>query len=139
MMKFYIAAKFKARHRIKAYNQRIESLGLVNTCPWFLMDTDDSADEDSLGGYSREESAVMADRDLSGVREADIFILDTIDATETGGREVELGAALILGKLILHVGPVRNLFHMHPGVHDFLDWDSLINYIDIRFCTNGGN
>ncbi len=107
MMKFYIAAKFKARHRIKTYNQRIEALGLANTCPWFLMDTDDSADEDSLGGYSREEHAVMADRDLSAVREADIFIIDTIDVSETGGREVELGAALILGKVILHVGPIR--------------------------------
>ena len=141
MMKFYIAAKFKARHRIKIHNQRIESLGLANTCPWFLMDTDDSADEDSLGGYSKEESAVMADRDLSAVREADIFIIDTIDVSETGGREVELGVALILGKVILHVGPIRNLFHMHPGVSHFLSWDQLISYIEIEYCSDiiGGN
>ena len=137
MMKFYIAAKFKARHRIKAYNQQMESLGLANTCPWFLMDTDDSADDDSLGGYSREESAVMADRDLSGVREADIFIIDTIDPTETGGREVELGAALILGKLIYQVGPIRNLFHMHPGVKHCLSWDHIIDYIKAEYCTEG--
>jgi len=138
MMKFYIAAKFKARHRIKAYNQQMESLGLANTCPWFLMDTDDSADEDSLGGYSREESAVMADRDLSAVREADIFIIDTIDVSETGGREVELGVALILGKVILHVAPTRNLFHMHLGVKHLLNWDDVIKYIDFNFCTKGG-
>ena len=139
MMKFYIAAKFKARHRIKIHNQQIEALGLLNTCPWFLMDTDDSADEDSLGGYSREESAVMADRDLSAVREADIYIIDTIDVSETGGREVELGAALILGKIILHVGPVRNLFHMHSGVKNFLNWDDIIHSIESYYLTEGGN
>ena len=138
-MKFYIAAKFKARHRIKIHNQQIEALGLLNTCPWFLMDTDDSADDDSLGGYSREESAVMADRDLSAVREADIYIIDTIDVSETGGREVELGVALILGKVILHVGPVRNLFHMHQGVQHYADWYDVIKYIESTYCTEGGN
>ena len=138
MMKFYIATKFKARHRIKTYNQRIESLGLVNVCPWFLMDTDDSADDDSLGGYSMEESAVMADRDLSAVREADIFILDTIDQSETGGREVELGCALVLGKLIFHVGPIRNLFHMHLGVKHFIDWHDIIQHIESTYFTAGG-
>ena len=139
MMKFYIAAKFKARHRIKAYNQQIERLGLVNVCPWFLIDTDDSADEDSLGGYSREESAVMADRDLSGVREADVFILDTFDLDETGGRETELGVALILSKVILHVGPIRSLFHMHPGVQHFVSWYDVIQYIQSTYLTEGGN
>ena len=138
MMKFYIAAKFKARHRIKTYNQQIESLGLVNVCPWFLMDTDDSADDDSLGGYSKEESAVMADRDLSGVREADIFILDTFDLDDTGGRETELGVALVLGKVILHVGPIRNLFHMHPGIEHFIDWDDIIQHIEATYQTEGG-
>ncbi|KKL74149.1 hypothetical protein LCGC14_2067760, partial [marine sediment metagenome] len=128
----------KSRHRIKAYNQRIEDLGLVNPCPWFWMDSDESADEDSIGGYSKEESAVMADRDLSGVREADIFIIDTIDATETGGREVELGAALILGKVIFHVGPIRNLFHMHPGIRNFRTWDNIISYIESTFYQHGG-
>ena len=136
MIKFYIAAKFKSRHRIKSCNNLIESLGLENTCPWFLMDTDESADEDSLGGYAREESAVMADRDLSGVRAADIFILDTIDTTETGGREVELGAALILGKAILHIGPIRNLFHMHPSVKKFTTWYDLIHHIKIEYCSD---
>ena len=138
MIKFYIAAKFKARHRLKAHHQRIESLGLVNVCPWFLLDTDESADDDSLGGYSREESAEMADRDLSAVREADIFIIDTIDQSETGGREVELGCALTLGKIILHVGPVRNLFHMHPGVINFTNWDAIILHIELNYCHDGG-
>ncbi|KKK88972.1 hypothetical protein LCGC14_2737790 [marine sediment metagenome] len=103
------------------------------------MDTDDSADDDSLGGYTKEESAVMSDRDLSGVREADIFIIDTDDIDDTGGREVELGAALILGKVILHVGPIRNLFHMHPGVRGFNSWDNIISYIESEYCHEGGN
>ena len=133
MMKFYIASKFKSRHRIKVWNQKIESLGLVNSCPWFLLDTDESADDDSLGGYNKEEFAVMADRDLSGVREADIFILDTHDLDETGGREAELGAALMLGKVIFLVGPIRNLFHMHPGVRGFNSWDDIISHIKSEY------
>ncbi len=138
MMKFYIASKFKSRHRINVWNKRIESLGLANTCPWFLLDTDESADDDSLGGYNREEFAVMADRDLSGIREADIFILDTHDYSDTGGREVELGAAIILGKVIFLVGPIRNLFHMHPGIMSFKSWDGIITYIEIQYCNEGG-
>lgn len=133
-MKFYIAAKFCARHRIKPLNARLEELGFENTCPWFLFDVDDSADLDSLGGYSKEEHAEQAIRDIDAVRPADVFIIDTFDETNTGGREVELGAAIILNKRIEMVGPIRNIFHMHPNVRMWKDWHSLIEGMKDQYC-----
>ncbi|KKK51062.1 hypothetical protein LCGC14_3118710, partial [marine sediment metagenome] len=63
----------------------------------------------------------------------DIFILDTSDVDETGGREVELGAAIILGKVIFLVGPIRNLFHMHPSVRSFRTWNDIISHIKSNY------
>lgn len=149
-MKFYIAAKFSARERLKSVNAQLEELGFENVCPWFLLDTDESADEDSLGGYSREEHQEMAVRDLEAAIEADIFIIDTFDESPTGGREVELGGVLIHNLIsskrqemfntidIELVGPIRNIFHMYPGIRQWKNWPSLIEGMKSIHCNEGG-
>ena len=66
----------------------------------------------------------LALRDLAEIRSADLIIIDTIDETPRGGREVELGFALgrFQGIEIWVVGPMRNVFHrLADGVFD--TWD----------------
>ena len=55
--------------------------------------------------------------------EADFLILDTLDETRTGGREVEFGHALAWGIPVIRVGPARNLFH-HRARRVYNAWPS---------------
>lgn len=74
---------------------------------------------------AREHSIAEAKRDLREVQRADLLILDTIDESNTGGREVEMGSALSMETTIWRVGPVRNIFH-ELAEREFTDWDEIL-------------
>ena len=68
----------------------------------------------------RERALAGARRDIAEVAVANLFVLDTLDETPTGGREVEFGLylrPLIVGAVApvvrpaILIGPVRNVFH----------------------------
>lgn len=64
-------------------------------------------------------------RDMREIREADLLIIDTVDVTERGGREWEIGYAQALGKPIVKVGPNRNVFHQFIP-RTLKDWDEAL-------------
>ena len=72
----------------------------------------------------------LAIKDLAEIKSADLIILDTIDLTPRGGREVEYGFALgqFQTKSIWRVGPVRNVFHELVD-RAYETWDQLMQDI----------
>ncbi len=50
-------------------------------------------------------------RDIGEVVSCDLLIIDTAEESTSGGREVEYGMALALGKSVWVIGPDRNIFH----------------------------
>jgi len=107
-MKVYIASFFDTRNRIRPYADELWKRGHEVVSTW-LNET--SRPE---GMTTDEFWKKLAIKDLAEINAADLLILDTIDVTPRGGREVELGFALgrFQGKSIYMVGPVRNVFHM---------------------------
>lgn len=71
------------------------------------------ADEQALG---------YAECDVDEVLSSEVLILDTIDESTTGGREVEFGMAGAWGKHCIIVGPYRNVFHRLAHEH-YESWD----------------
>lgn len=65
----------------------------------------------SLPELSTKRRQMYSYRDIGEVVSADILIIDTNEESCSGGREVEYGMALALGKPVWVVGPVRNIFH----------------------------
>lgn len=113
-MKIYIASKFESAQRIRREAAQLQAKGHRIVSTW------------TNEVVSREEAEIIpsyrqqaARRDIDEVCDADLFIIDTLDESNTGGREVELG--LVFGRQALHgpprpcellrVGPVRNIFH----------------------------
>ena len=106
-MKVYYAGFFDSQKRIRAEADKMWLKG-HEVCSTWLYET--SRPE---GMTTDEFWKKLAIKDLAEINAADLLVLDTIDVTPRGGREVELGFALgrFQGKSIYMVGPVRNVFH----------------------------
>src|SRR3990167_2433998 len=108
----YIAGRFHSRFRLRQMREEVRRLGFACASSW--MDEQD-------GDYPvpRQRSLEGARRDIAEIALADFFVLDTLDESITGGREVELGlylsSLLVVGaahiKPVVLIGPVRNIFH----------------------------
>lgn len=120
-MRIYIAGYFDTRERIRPYADKLWKLGHEVVSTWLQ-------EVARPEGMSKEEFwKKLAIKDLAEINAADLLILDTIDVTPRGGREVELGFALgrFQTKSIYMVGPIRNVFHTLVD-KQYPDWDSLI-------------
>ena len=117
----YLAAKYDAIDRIRVERTRIESLGYKVTSTW--LDQYDGII--SMSDAPESTRRAIARRDLKNVKEADLFITDTMDENHRGGREVEYGVAYAKGQLVWIVGPQRNVFHSIADKH-FDSWDQVL-------------
>lgn len=115
-MKFYIAAKFEEKEKVKKINKILRNLGHTVTCDWTL--------HKPIKPYAEnpELSKAYADEEIEGIKNCDVFI--QLSRKEGGtGMFVELGAAIILNSLygkplIYAVGKhnTRSTFYFHPSV-----------------------
>lgn len=82
-------------------------------------------DEDDAQSYELHPARGpgYALRDRGEIEASNMLIIDTIEESSSGGREVELGLALAGFKRTWRVGPARNIFHTIVQ-QDFPDWES---------------
>src|SRR5688572_468644 len=100
MDRVYIAAPYPIRDRAIAMMRVFEAHHLEVTSRW-LKAPDTLSDE-------------HAQKDLQDVARADVLVAVnpvSWESSGTGGRHVELGYALALGKPVLLVGERSNIFH----------------------------
>ena len=123
-MTIYIAGKFSARYRLRPYKTVLEGFGHTVSSSWLDQPED-------VGPASMPDDHTLAKseaaRDLYEVADCDIFLLDTIDESNTGGRDVELGYALHAKKDIGIIGPLRNVFH--TICYHWATWEDMFNAI----------
>lgn len=105
-IRFYIAGKYTSKERLKLERAELQRRGVHCECNW--MDetyTDYNAPRDVIIGN--------ATRDLDELQDCNMLLLDTLDESNTGGREVELGFILRdrWESFIVVIGPERNIFH----------------------------
>jgi hypothetical protein len=82
------------------------------------MQSELNSDPDSLSHYGIA--------DLQDILAADTVISFTEVGGGKGGRHVEFGYALALGKHMILVGPREHIFHTHPAVEHYADWTHLV-------------
>lgn len=110
-MKFYVAARFSDKERVKKINDLIKNKGYELSGDW----TSHIGSND----YSKtsERSRKYAIEDIKAVINCDVFILILNEKGGTGS-STELGVALALNKKIYAVGEYieNNMFNFHPSV-----------------------
>jgi len=122
-MRIYIASFFNTRARLQHPVQTLQGLGHRIVSSW-LKESREGKGPDAatkIADYKSEELQGFAIRDIGEIVIADLVICDTIDETPRGGREVEIGIALGLGKPFWIVGPRRNVFH-YVAEKQFSEW-----------------
>ena len=115
MSKYYIAGKYTAKERLRLNRDTLERLGHRCTSGWL----DHNKVEAEV---SDEELLEEANKDLQDVLASDWLLIDTIDESVTGGREVEMGFAFGYYLPVVVIGPIRNIFHRRAHEH-YASWD----------------
>lgn len=120
-MTIYLAARYSHRERMLRVADVLTTLGHEVTSRWIRGDH-----QITDGGLSDESQRVMRTRfateDIEDLRRAECCISFTEEPRSTltrGGRHVEFGAAIALGKRCIVVGPRENVFHCMPQVEVF--------------------
>ena len=121
-MKIYMAGFFDTRARLRPIRDRLRAQGAVVLSSWL--------DEEGVTYQTVDDAykTSCALRDLEEVQACDILILDTLDESSRGGREVEYGYALGKMKQVWVVGPLRNVFHYVAAKH-FSSWDEVMAWL----------
>ena len=107
----YIAAPFKRKREALEVARELEGMGIESNARW-LTAHPDSDDPVELGR--------QAEDDLRDVAAADIFILLNYKGwlmEGQGGKHVETGYALAMGKPVYLVGKRWNVFHYLPHIN----------------------
>ena len=122
-MKLYIASHSQAT--ASELKHRLEACGHAVVARWITADL-----RFGLGvtAYTDDERRALALADEEDVRAADglILLAEPEGRTVPGGKHVETGIALALGRPVFVVGRRENVFHWHPlvrvvpGVEDLL-------------------
>lgn len=119
MISFYLAARFGRREELCSYAIALRSKGFDITSRWLMQA---QKLDFSVGAYSPQDRLTFALKDWEDVGRAHRLIAFTEDPAENaqggrrGGRHVELGAALAMGKHVYVVGHRENVFCHLPQV-----------------------
>ncbi len=123
-MLIYIAASFVSQRRLHPIRERLFAMGFECCSTW--LDELRPGPALTHADFDRQ----LAIKDMVEVRLSDIFILDTLDESTTGGRYAELGiAATDRPRLKLHVGPVSNIFERLCDYH-FDTWEEALAHLE---------
>jgi hypothetical protein len=149
-MRTYLAARYSRREEMVGYRRELDLRGIEVTSRWIngMHQVDDKGIP--IGNHGErlvegDEGAAslrthFASEDISDVQAADVLILFTEPpravTSSRGGRHVEFGMALALGKFMVVVGPRENLFTWLPSVVWFETWPEYLEYIDGLACLS---
>jgi hypothetical protein len=126
-LKFFIASH--SQIEAKKLRDQLVKAGHEVTSRWIIEDTKFHM---SLNAYTDEERTHIAQLDEEDVRKAEdgvILIAEKKGRCVPGGKHVETGIALGLGRPIYVIGRKENIFHWHPKVTIFKDVNEFLAYI----------
>lgn len=128
-MKIYLAARFGAQQEMLGVRDVLTGLGHEITSRWIDLDPAVVGPSGlTVGQMSAdpEGCAPYAAADMADLLAADAVAVFTVyGPSSTGGRHVELGAALASGKRVIVIGPLENIFQTLPCVERFSGWPAL--------------
>jgi nucleoside 2-deoxyribosyltransferase len=120
-VRVYFAARYSKRKKLRRYRKELERVGHSVTSRWL----DEGA----------EETAATATRDLDDIKSADLLILfsEQPRCRTRGGRFVEAGYALGLGRRVIAVGGVENIFgHLLQHFETWGQCLSALSHVSLR-------
>lgn len=116
-MRIYIAGQYARKLEFREYAQEAEKLGIKVGADWLMEDEDPKS---KLNESPDEKLVRYSQKDYWDIGACDIFVFfaeDQENQPPRGGRHVEFGIAMALGKPVVVIGEHENIFHYCPGFH----------------------
>jgi hypothetical protein len=132
MRSVYFAARSTRREELNRYRAELEALGIEVTSRWLSTPSGKSA-------HSEDEWRDLALIDQEDVLAADVLVCFAEEPSEAGngGRHVELGMALALGRDVILVGRLEHIFHRLPEVTVVESWQEALRLLAQRLDAAG--
>jgi hypothetical protein len=129
-MKIYLASRYSRHSEMRGVRDVLQAVGHTVTSRWIDCHTDVVGDftasfTQEFLNTSPELSAPLGQHDLDDLTRADAVISFTGSGGK-GGRHVEFGYALALGKRMIIIGPRENVFHTLPQVEHYTTWPQFV-------------
>jgi nucleoside 2-deoxyribosyltransferase len=118
LSKFYLAARFSRRAELRNYRNALQALGHTVTSSWLDIPEEDPG-----------MAVKCAKQDIKDIVSADTLIAFTEPERSPwtrGGRHFEAGFAFAMGKKLMLVGPVENIFYSLPEWQKFSSFDDVL-------------
>ncbi len=125
-MKLYVAGKFESRMRLRPIRDQLQAMGYAVNSSWL----DERVTREEAQARPGYEMRALT-RDTLELLHSQAIILDTLDESATGGREVEWGIAYAKGLRLYRVGPIRNIYH-HLAGYAFDSWAAALDFFASR-------
>lgn len=127
--KLYVAGKWADRERLHGIIQDLRAAGYEITHDWTQVEVEEGEQR------TVEHQNKCADLDISGVRSADLVIVDMQDKDYAyRGSWTEIGCALGIRIPVWIIGPASsNCFYYASGCEHFLTWDSVMVSLKERY------
>jgi hypothetical protein len=132
MKSVYIAGQYARRDELRIYQHSFLGRNIHVTSRWLM---EDAALNHSLTEFDPEWKRLTALKDYWDIQRADTLIFFAEEPEQQprrGGRHVEFGMALALGKKVLVVGGEENIFHYMPQVKHYSSFEQLIGELDVK-------
>jgi hypothetical protein len=123
--RLYLASRWSRRAEMQSHAAELEALGLARVEAAWLREPHDWDGESEPAARSL---ALDDYRDLSAA-DAVIAFTEAPGGCRRGGRHVELGLALGLGRRVIIVGPIENVFCAMPGIIRFERWSNCLAWL----------
>ncbi len=117
-MRVYLAAMFSRQVEMRGVTSKLRWIGCEVVARWLWEKGDLLSD--------------LATNNFDDIRLANMVISFTeppseaVDGATRGGRHVEFGIGLALGKRMIVVGPRENIFHHYPSVEVYATLEEVI-------------
>lgn len=130
-MKIYLAARYSRREEMLANARILNAIGHWVTSRW-INGEHEMHDDRPAPELARQ----FAEDDIADLEAADLVVAFTEEpgakkGRARGGRHVELGYALGMGKQVVVVGHRENVFCHLPQVIHFEDFKRLVEWLSI--------
>lgn len=126
MTSVYLASKFGRREELLGYAGELREAGVTVTSRWLTQHGKDSVTVETTGNTELGATAPrFASEDVEDVAAADTLISFTAGGGGRGGRHVDFGVGVALGKRLILVGPRENVFHALVEVEQYDTWEEV--------------
>lgn len=131
-MKVFLSSRYSRRVEMTTVADELAKAGHTVVSRWLATEwSNDGEGSSAAPPEYREKYAVI---DAEDVRACDTFVAFTEppNAGGRGGRHVEFGMAVALGKRLIVVGHYENIFHHLPGIAFFRDAGCLLGALALE-------